>query len=55
MVNLQTLYDLLDLMCIYGISAVAQNLLVGYSVIPAVAPTGNASMYVLMPGPAIVR
>jgi branched-chain amino acid transport system permease protein len=40
MVNLQTLYDLLDLMCIYGISAVAQNLLVGYSGIPAVAPTG---------------
>jgi len=39
-VNLQTLYDLLDLMCIYGISAVAQNLLVGYGGIPAVAPTG---------------
>ena len=38
--NLQTLYDLLDLMCIYGISAVAQNLLVGYGGIPAVAPTG---------------
>src|ERR1700733_9651227 len=38
--NLQTLYDLLDLMCVYGISAVAQNLLVGYAGIPAVAPTG---------------
>ena len=38
--NTQTLYDLLDLMCIYGISAVAQNLLVGYAGIPAVAPTG---------------
>jgi branched-chain amino acid transport system permease protein len=38
--NWPEIYNVVDLMLVFGISATAQNLLVGYAGIPAVAPTG---------------
>jgi branched-chain amino acid transport system permease protein len=42
--SLQDLYDLVSLACIFGVFAVSLNLLVGWSGIPAVAPTAFGAL-----------